>query len=303
MFRVPQTTSRPSSRRRAFTLVELVIAMVILGILATFVGVTYNRTVDDARRRALEMELHSLVDEVWLLTLAEPGMFPADSWYGRPDWMTQQMFDMRNAEHHLAGGTLEYPYSGQHKMSEIVSKAVDDLPKRTVAEWLAVSGGADESTMASLPAAHESCRDNPNVVFPSSAGCYTSTDQQISRYATIHWNQNNQRWFPMLFLAGYPLNPSGCMFNHLALCHGPAPQYPYANEAEHLIWDTWFFAIRDQHNNVAFASLSRDGQITTTSVKAYDTNGDGIIDTLGDVTLNDTALGAACRRLGHPDCT
>ena len=69
---------RRSRRRgtRAFTLVEILIVVIILGIIATIVIGVFNNTVDDARDKALKDNLRNIRSQIQLYA-AEHGTYPS----------------------------------------------------------------------------------------------------------------------------------------------------------------------------------------------------------------------------------
>src|SRR5688500_4776032 len=68
---------RPHRPRKphAFTLVEILIVVVILGIIATIVIGIFNNTVDDARAKALKDNLRNMRNQIQLYN-AEHGTYP-----------------------------------------------------------------------------------------------------------------------------------------------------------------------------------------------------------------------------------
>jgi prepilin-type N-terminal cleavage/methylation domain-containing protein len=65
----------PPHRRHAFTLVEILIVVVILGIIATIVIGIFNGTVADARAKALKDDLRNMRNQIQLY-YHEHGTFP-----------------------------------------------------------------------------------------------------------------------------------------------------------------------------------------------------------------------------------
>ena len=65
----------PFAQARAFTLVEILIVVIILGIIATIVIAIFNNTVDDARAKALKDDLRNMRSQLQLYN-AEHGTYP-----------------------------------------------------------------------------------------------------------------------------------------------------------------------------------------------------------------------------------
>jgi len=65
----------PFAQARAFTLVEILIVVIILGIIATIVIAIFQNTVDDARAKALKDDLRNLRNQIQLYQ-AQHGTYP-----------------------------------------------------------------------------------------------------------------------------------------------------------------------------------------------------------------------------------
>ena len=73
----PRRRHRPRGQRAgAFTLVEILIVVVILGILATIIIGVFNNTVDDARANSLRDNLRNMRNQLQLYA-AEHGTYPS----------------------------------------------------------------------------------------------------------------------------------------------------------------------------------------------------------------------------------
>jgi general secretion pathway protein G len=66
----------PFQNTRAFTLVEILIVVIILGILATIVIAIFQNTVDDARAKALKDDLRNMRNQIQLYQ-AQHGTYPS----------------------------------------------------------------------------------------------------------------------------------------------------------------------------------------------------------------------------------
>lgn len=69
--------NRHLSKRRGFTLVEVLIVVVILGILAATVLPQFNQASDDAKESALIQDLQTLRSQIQLYRFQHNGAFPA----------------------------------------------------------------------------------------------------------------------------------------------------------------------------------------------------------------------------------
>ena len=65
----------PAQNPRAFTLVEILIVVIILGIIATIVIAIFHNTVDDARAKALKDDLRNIRNQIQLYQ-AQHGTYP-----------------------------------------------------------------------------------------------------------------------------------------------------------------------------------------------------------------------------------
>ena len=72
-------TTRKQPRRAGFTLVEVLIVVVILGILAATVLPQFTSSNDDARESVLVQDLQTLRSQIQLYKFQHDGKFPADS--------------------------------------------------------------------------------------------------------------------------------------------------------------------------------------------------------------------------------
>ena len=77
---IDRKAERPASKRTgrsaaAFTLVEILIVVIILGIIATIVIAIFHDTVDDARAKALKDDLRNMRSQLQLYN-AEHGTYP-----------------------------------------------------------------------------------------------------------------------------------------------------------------------------------------------------------------------------------
>lgn len=72
---------RPASRRAAFTLIELVVVVLIIGIIAAVAAPRMFDTANDARRNTARHSLGVLRDSIELY-LAENGSYPGDAGTG-----------------------------------------------------------------------------------------------------------------------------------------------------------------------------------------------------------------------------
>jgi prepilin-type N-terminal cleavage/methylation domain-containing protein len=71
----PRRHRHPAVNTRAFTLVEILIVVIILGIIATIVIAIFHNTVDDARAKALKDDLRNIRSQLQLYS-AEHGTYP-----------------------------------------------------------------------------------------------------------------------------------------------------------------------------------------------------------------------------------
>lgn len=96
-------------RQRGFTLVEILIVVIILGILAAIVIPQFSNASDDARKSSLSGQLQTLRSQIELYRLQHRGQFPPSLVAGGATaW--DEMVTRTNEDHTTAGNPRFGPY-------------------------------------------------------------------------------------------------------------------------------------------------------------------------------------------------
>src|ERR1700740_490879 len=95
------------STKKGFTLVEILIVVIILGILAAIVIPQFTSASQDARKNSLTSQLQTLRSQIELYKLQHLDQFPSGLVAGTPIW--DQMVNKTNASG-TTGTTTAYPF-------------------------------------------------------------------------------------------------------------------------------------------------------------------------------------------------
>ena len=119
-----------NSHPRAFTLVEILVILAVIGILATLVFAMFARVREGGRRAACESNLHQIGLALQQYTGDYNGFYPLtpSDWTGKPKWSdrihpylkSSQVFDCPSYSEHYPDPTpancpVDYPYSGDYR--------------------------------------------------------------------------------------------------------------------------------------------------------------------------------------------
>jgi len=129
-------TARYSTRKSGFTLIEILIVVIILGILAAIVIPQFTNASEDARKSSLSSQLQTLRSQVELFKLQHRERFPlvdvndiTTAW----DW---DKLTQKTDEDGVAGGILgpymqQIPGNSLNNLNTVESVATDPTPGTT----------------------------------------------------------------------------------------------------------------------------------------------------------------------------
>src|SRR5215204_4467910 len=117
-------------RQRGFTLVEILIVVIILGILAAIVIPQFTNASQDARKNSLTSQLQTLRSQIELYKLQHldenpPGLNTAGAIAHDTAWA--EFLVKTNADHTTSGGTLRFgPYLQTYPMNPVSDQGTDN---------------------------------------------------------------------------------------------------------------------------------------------------------------------------------
>ncbi|MFN4243024.1 MAG: type II secretion system protein [Tepidisphaerales bacterium] len=130
-------------RRRAFTLVEILIVVIILGILAAIVVPQFASASTDSRNSVVARNLQSLAEQ-FLLYEARHGVFPEDAYPGQlPPGMAGMVDPAFFAQPTPIGGQWDWDFN-QFGVQAAISI---HLPARTAIEMAAIDRLIDDGDL------------------------------------------------------------------------------------------------------------------------------------------------------------
>src|SRR5215213_10317384 len=101
-------TVRRTSRKGGFTLVEILIVVIILGILAAIVIPQFTSASQDARKNSLTSQLQTLRSQIELYKLQHLDNLPSELIKaGGPNW---SQFTAKTNDNGTVGTTSDYPF-------------------------------------------------------------------------------------------------------------------------------------------------------------------------------------------------
>jgi general secretion pathway protein G len=132
-----------ATRKSGFTLVEILIVVIILGILAAIVIPQFTNASQDARKNSLTSQLQTIRSQLELYKLQHKDQLPPSLGTGANDW--QEMSQMSDADHNvgMGAGFPFGPYLQQPPANPIISDpAIYSLVGTTVLDH-GSGGGAN----------------------------------------------------------------------------------------------------------------------------------------------------------------